>query len=122
MPENFMIDSVKSSLEKVFREELIIGLNRGQTDKQMMLKYSAILDNETKIVVGARSSVFTSFSDLGLIIITDSNNHSYRAHEGIYYHALEIAEIRARYHGIPLYLSASSISLDNYVKIQQKNT
>lgn len=120
VPENFMIDSVKSSLEKVFREELIIGLNRGQTDKQMMLKYSAILDNETKIVVGARSSVFTSFSDLGLIIITDSNNHSYRAHEGIYYQALEIAEIRTRYHGIPLYLSASSISLDNYVKIQQK--
>lgn len=83
----------------------------------MMLKYSVILDNEIKIVVGVCLFVFISFSDLGLIIIMDSNNYSYCVYEGIYYYVLEIVEIRVRYYGILFYLSVSLIFLDNYVKI-----
>ena len=118
VPENFMIDGVKASIEAVFNSELIIDLKSGQTDKQLRLKHTAILNHEAKIVVGARSSVFTTFDDLGLIIVIDSNNQSYIAHEGLYYDATVIAHIRARFKGIPLYLTASALSLENYEKVK----
>jgi primosomal protein N' (replication factor Y) len=120
VPEQFMIEGILVELSKIFKDEMIVNLNSGQTDKEMLINHAAILDNEAKIVVGARSSVFTQFNRLGLIAVIDSNNPALCAHEGIIYNALEIAKIRAEVHNIPLYLTSSVLSLDSYHKVSIK--
>ena len=95
VPESFMADNIVDELAKVFCKYPIINLRSGQTDKQMRMNHQAILDNEASIVIGPRSSVFTNFYSLGIILAIDSNNQSYIAHEGIHYDAIEIAHVRA---------------------------
>lgn len=120
VPENFMMEDIKNTLEQTFPSIPIVDLKSSHTDRQMRIHHTAILDNEAKIVIGARSSVFTNFYDLGLIVALDSNNPSYVAHEGILYDTLEIAKIRAKFLGIPLYLTSSALSLDSYQKVKDK--
>ena len=120
VPENFMMDDIKNKLEQTFSSIPIVELKSSHTDHQMRIHHTAILDNEAKIVIGARSSVFTNFYDLGLIVVLDSNNPSYVAHEGILYDTLEIAKVRSKFLGIPLYLTSSALSLDSYQKVKDK--
>jgi len=120
VPEQFMVDDITSHLSNVFKDEMIVHLQSNQTDKEMLINHKAILDNEAKIVIGARSSVFTLFNNLGLIVTIDSNNPAFSAHEGIHYNAVEIAKIRAEFHNIPLYLTSSALSLDSYHKLSTK--
>ncbi len=73
-----------------------------------------IRNNEAQILIGVRSAVFAPFTDLGLVIIDEEHDQSYKQEERPCYHAREVALHRAAYFGIPVVLGSATPSIESY--------
>ncbi|NLC12282.1 MAG: primosomal protein N' [Firmicutes bacterium] len=71
---------------------------------------------EAKVVLGARSAVFAPLDSLGLIIIDEEHEISYKQEESPRYHARDVARWRCRYHGSFLLLGSATPSLESYYR------
>nr|WP_202983854.1 primosomal protein N' [Gilliamella sp. ESL0254] len=87
-------------------------LHSGLTDKQRLAVWLRSKNGENAIVVGTRSSLFTPFKDLGVIIIDEEHDSSYKQQEGWRYHARDLAIIRAKFNNIPIILGSATPSLE----------
>jgi len=74
---------------------------------------------DVQIVVGARSAVFTPFEHLGLIVIDEEHETSYKQGDSPRYHARDIALVRAQRLGIPVILGSATPSLESYHNAQR---
>ncbi|SBT82034.1 Primosomal protein N' [secondary endosymbiont of Trabutina mannipara] len=75
---------------------------------------------ECAIVIGTRSALFTSFAQLGMIIIDEEHDISYKQHEGWRYHARDLAVFLAKEENIPIVLGTATPSLETLYNVQQK--
>jgi len=67
-----------------------------------------------KVVVGARSAIFAPFKQIGLIIIDEEHEGSYKQEETPKYHARDVAVYRAKQHGAAVVLGSATPSLESY--------
>ncbi len=74
---------------------------------------------KAKIVIGARSAIFAPVKDLGLIIIDEEHENSYKQGNHPYYHAREVAQKRAEINNIDLVLGSATPSLESYYKAKE---
>ena len=72
------------------------------------------------MVVGARSSLFLPFKNLGLIVVDEEHDSSYKQDEGIRYNARDMAISRASMENVPIVLSTSIPSLETYKNVKNK--
>jgi len=80
-------------------------------------KYNLFLkakNGEIKIIIGARSAVFAPFENLGLIIIDEEHEYTYKQEQKPSYDAREIAKWRARYQNAVVILGSATPSLESY--------
>ena len=75
--------------------------------------------NSAKLLIGVRSAVFAPFSDLGLIIIDEEHESSYKQDERPNYHARTVALKRAQLSGIPVVLGSATPDLESFYKARQ---
>jgi len=75
---------------------------------------------ESKIIVGARSGLFLPFKKLGLIIVDEEHDISYKQEDGVRYHARDMAVVRSNIEKIPIILSTATPSIETYLNIQKK--
>ncbi|MCQ2408038.1 MAG: primosomal protein N' [Oscillospiraceae bacterium] len=68
---------------------------------------------EISIVIGTRSAVFAPLENLGLIILDEEGEHSYKSEQSPRYHAAEAAKARAKYHNAALVLASATPSLES---------
>ena len=92
----------------------------GVTKKNKEIIWSGILNGEIDIVIGARSSLFLPFKKLGLIIVDEEHDQSYKQDEGIIYNARDMAISRASFENIPINLITAVPSIETYVNIKKK--
>lgn len=71
---------------------------------------------EVKVAIGARSAVFLPFNNLGLIVIDEEHEGSYKSDNNPKYNAKEIAEIRCEYEGCKLILGSATPSVETYYR------
>lgn len=71
-----------------------------------------------QLVAGARSALFLPFSNLGLIIVDEEHDASYKQEEGVLYHARDMAVLRAQEEGVPVVLASATPSLETWVNAQ----
>lgn len=84
-------------------------------------QWQKILDKDVDIVVGARSAIFAPLKNLGIIIIDEEHEESYKSDQTPKYDAREIGEIRANYHQIPLVLGSATPRLESCFRVYQKD-
>ena len=73
-----------------------------------------------KIIIGARSSLFLPFKNLGIIIVDEEHDVSYKQDEGVSYNARDMAITRASLENIPINLVTSIPSVETYNNIVNK--
>ncbi len=92
----------------------------GITKKNKEKIWCGILNDEIHVVIGARSSLFLPFKKLGLIIVDEEHDQSYKQDEGVIYNARDMAISRALFENIPINLITAVPSVETYVNIKKK--
>lgn len=77
-------------------------------------EYRRVRDGEAKIAVGTRSAVFAPFDNLGLIVIDEEQEHTYKSESSPRYHARDVAKFRAAWHHALLILASATPSVETY--------
>ena len=92
-------------------------LHSGLTQSQKLSEWKRILKNEARIVIGARSAVFAPVQNLGLIIIDEEHDSSYKSNNTPRYHARQVAMYRATKLKIPLLMGSATPSVESWNSI-----
>ena len=92
----------------------------GISKKNKEIIWSGITNGEISVVIGARSSLFLPFKNLGLIIVDEEHDQSYKQDEGIIFNARDMAISRASFENIPINLITSVPSIETYENIKKK--
>ena len=79
--------------------------------------WRAVANGDVRVVVGARSALFLPFADLGLIVVDEEHDGSFKQEEGVIYHARDMAVVRARVEDIPLVLVSATPSLETVTNV-----
>lgn len=77
-------------------------------------EYRRAANGEVKIVVGTRSAVFAPFKNIGLIVIDEEQEHTYKSESTPRYHTKDVAKFRAANHNALLLLSSATPSIESY--------
>ncbi|PHS71574.1 MAG: primosomal protein N' [Methylophaga sp.] len=90
-------------------------ISAGERKQSWLLAKEGLAD----VVIGTRSAVFTSLKKVGLIIIDEEHDSSYKQQDGLRYHARNIALVRAKRLSIPIVLGSATPSLESLYHVQQ---
>tara|TARA_Y100001970_G_scaffold294151_1_gene447567 strand:+ start:60 stop:2003 length:1944 start_codon:yes stop_codon:yes gene_type:complete len=119
LPEIFLTNDFKSRFEDFFGFEPAIWHSK-ITPKQKRIIWKKVISNKIKIVVGARSALFLPFKNLGIIVVDEEHDASYKQDEGVIYNARDMAVSRANFEKIPIHLVTSVPSIETYNNIQNR--
>ena len=97
---------------------LQFGIQKSLQKKRIIWK--GIINNKIKLVVGARSSLLLPFNKLGLIVVDEEHDISYKQEEGVIYNARDMAISRANFENIPIHLISSVPSIETKNNILNK--
>jgi primosomal protein N' (replication factor Y) len=89
------------------------------SQKERRRTYRAVMNGEARVIVGARSSLFLPFPELGLIIADEEHEQAFKQQDGAIYHARDMAVVRARIENCPVVLASATPSLESFVNAQQ---
>jgi primosomal protein N' (replication factor Y) len=81
--------------------------------------WRAVAENKAKLVVGARSALFLPFPDLGLIVVDEEHDPSYKQEERVAYQARDMAVLRGSLGSAPVVLSSATPSIESLVNAEQ---
>ena len=91
----------------------------GVSKKKKELIWSGISNGEVKAIIGARSSLFLPFKNLGMIIVDEEHDQSFKQDEGVTYNARDMAISRASFENIPVNLVTAVPSIETFENIQK---
>lgn len=77
--------------------------------------WRAVAEGQAQIVVGARSSLFLPYPNLGLIVVDEEHDGAFKQEDGLIYHARDMAVVRAKLGNFPIILSSATPSLETWV-------
>ncbi len=81
--------------------------------------YRRIREGGADVVIGTRSAVFAPLANLGLIVIDEEQEHTYKSDSNPKYHARDIARYRCKYHGAMMLLASATPSFESYYKAKR---
>ena len=88
------------------------------TDRERTNQWWSVVDKEKKILIGARSALFCPIEDLGLIIVDEEHEPSYKQEEKLRYHARDSAIVLAKILNVPIVLGSATPSLESWSHAQ----
>ena len=119
LPEIFLTNEFKSRFEDFFGFEPAIWHSK-ITPKQKRIIWKGVIKNKIKILVGARSALLLPFKKLGIIVVDEEHDTSYKQEEGVIYNARDMAISRANFEKIPIHLVSSVPSIETFKNIKNK--
>jgi primosomal protein N' (replication factor Y) len=92
--------------------------NSAQTPAQRRNVWQAMALGQARVVVGARSALFVPFANLGLIVVDEEHDTSYKQEEGVLYHARDMAVMKGHLMKIPVILVSATPAIETLVNVQ----
>ena len=117
VPEIALTAQVIESVVQRFGQTVAV-LHSGLTPSQKLSEWKRIQKKEARVVIGARSAIFAPVPDLGLIIIDEEHDSSYKSGNTPRYHARQVAMYRASRLDIPLVMGSATPSVEAWYSIR----
>lgn len=116
VPEIALTPQTVSRVRGAFGEQVAV-LHSGLSDGERADQWRALRRGERRVAVGARSAVFAPVRDLGVIVIDEEHETSYKNGEAPRYHARDVALVRARLEGARLVLGSATPALESVHRV-----
>ena len=115
VPEISLTPQMVDTFKKRFGSTVAI-YHSGLNDGERYDEYRKIKNGDAKIVVGARSAIFSPFENLGLIIVDEEHTETYKQDNNPRYDAVDIALKRAKYNNSPIVLGSATPDIISYTR------
>ncbi|MDF2495029.1 MAG: primosomal protein [Sphingomonas sp.] len=98
----------------------------GLRSTQRRRAWRAIASGEARVTVGARSALFLPYANLGLIVVDEAHETSFKQEDGVHYHARDVAVMRGKFEECPVILASATpaietrqqVTLGNYAEVK----
>lgn len=80
--------------------------------------WRAIASGEARVVVGARSALFLPYANLGLIVVDEAHETSFKQEEGVHYHARDVAVMRGHFESCPVILASATPAIETRQQVE----
>ncbi|MCX4349549.1 MAG: primosomal protein N' [Alphaproteobacteria bacterium] len=91
----------------------------GLGQRERIDTWKAVIENRVKVIVGARSALFLPYADLGLMVIDESHDHSFKQEDVVNYQGRDMAVVRAKLEKFPLILSTATPDLETVCNVEE---
>ena len=115
VPEIALTGQTVGRFAAVFGDKIAL-IHSGLSAGERMDAHKSIIEGKAKIVIGTRSAVFAPLKNLGLIVIDEEQESSFKSDKSPKYHARDIARFRCAYNDALLVLASATPSIDSYYK------
>ncbi|ACN13648.1 PriA [Desulforapulum autotrophicum HRM2] len=116
VPEISLISQTERRFRARFGKKIAV-LHSGLTMGERLDQWNRIMTGDAVIVIGVRSSVFAPINNLGIIIVDEEHDTSYKQETGLRYNARDIAVVRAKIENIPVVLGSATPSVQSYYNV-----
>jgi primosomal protein N' (replication factor Y) len=89
-----------------------VAWHSGLRSTQRRRAWRAIASGEALVTVGARSALFLPYRNLGLIVVDEAHETSFKQEEGVHYHARDVAVMRGKFEGCPVILASATPAIE----------
>ncbi|MDT9599797.1 primosomal protein N' [Sphingosinicella rhizophila] len=90
-----------------------VAWHSGLRQSQRRRAWRAIATGDARVVVGARSALFLPYRNLGLIVVDEAHETSFKQEEGVQYHARDVAVMRAKLERVPVILASATPAIES---------
>lgn len=118
VPEIALTPQMVNRFKMRFGDDVAV-LHSGLSPGEKYDEWRKIKEGRARVSVGARSSVFAPFENVGIIIIDEEHETTYKQGDRPMYHAAEVAKFRSRRHRCPLILGTATPSLETYARSEK---
>ncbi|MBP6654338.1 MAG: primosomal protein N' [Propionivibrio sp.] len=122
VPEINLTPQLEARVAARFPEAGLASLHSELTEAARTRNWRAALDGSARIVLGTRLAIFTPLPDLGLIVVDEEHDASFKQQDGMRYSARDVAVFRARERGIPIVLGSATPSLESWANATDTRT
>ena len=112
VPEINLTPQFANRFQQRFPHARIAILNSEISDNQRLNSWQQAKDGEINLILGTRLGIFTPFNQLGLIIVDEEHDDSFKQNDNLRYHARDLAIYRARQLNIPVIMASATPSLE----------
>ncbi len=119
VPEIGLTPQAVSRLRGAFGGQVAV-LHSGLSDGERADAWRLLRRGERRVAVGARSAVFAPIADLGLVVVDEEHEASYKNGEAPRYHTRDVAAVRARLEGARLVLGSATPALETMARAGQR--
>lgn len=113
LPEIALTEQVISIFRERYGENIAV-IHSALSDKERLKEFNRIKNREVNIVIGTRTAVFAPVSNLGLVVIDEEHETTYKSEASPRFHARDIAILRCRYNKCMLVLASATPSVESY--------
>ena len=89
-----------------------VAWHSGLRQSQRRRAWRAIASGDARVTVGARSALFLPYRNLGLIVVDEAHETSFKQEDGVHYHARDVAVMRGRFEGCPVVLASATPAIE----------
>ncbi len=117
VPEIGLTGQTVARVRERFGGQDVAVLHSGLTARERLLAYRAVASGQTRIVVGARSAVFAPLRDIGLIVVDEEHDTSFKQESEPAYDARTVARWRAEASGAVVVLGSATPSVESFARV-----
>lgn len=114
VPEINLTPQLEARFQQRFPETAIVSLHSSLNDGERLHHWMLAQSGAARIVLGTRLAVFTPMPELGLIIVDEEHDSSFKQQDGLRYSARDMAVARAKQRGTPILLGSATPALESY--------